>query len=767
MGRICFLSIFFMFYLYLYVKKQYLCIAIGSLGRVIKRESGKVLSCPAAVSRLFAPKYNVTDLFGKTFGNERQARRPAYCSNSMEIPWGWTPLEIQVETKNNVMKQTLHLLVVVFCMLFCCPCYTWAQVDTLIHADKQLQNVEVIGQRQLQRLSSASPLQQLTQKDIKVQGITDIADALHRLPGITLRDYGGAGGMKTVSVRGFGAQHTTVIYDGMALSDCQSGQIDVSRYSLDNVENISLIVGDPDDIFIPAREVSTAASLKIQTLQMPDDDLKAHLTAQMRVGSFGYINPFFRLNKNISEKFGIQALGEYIYAENDYPYTLRNVTLVTREKRNNSRMNSGHGEISFAWKPTARTQALGKIYYYDNDRQLPGIVHYYTNSNEETQHDRNFFGQLSLRSSLSDQFSFQWKGKYNWASTSYRDPNYPDGVMDQDYWQREYYTTASLLYRPTDNLSFDYSADYSYNNLNSSEKADTKPFRHTVLQSLSAKYQTGRLKLLARALYTLSFNDAKLGDGGKNAHKLSPSLSLSYQLLDTPTLYVRASYKNIFRMPNFTELYFRHYGSKELNPENTNQFNVGFTWKQAYSSTGSFTLTADGYLNHVDDKIVAVPTSMFMWTNINVGKVKVLGTDITLNIRQKIAKDQQITLAGNFTYQNVEDRTLKGGKLYGLQIAYTPHQSGSFSLGYENPWVNLTFHGTGVSRRWANNNHYPETDLSGYMEFGLTAYRTFKFGDNQLEIRGDLKNILDKQYEIVGHYPMPGRSWQASILWKF
>lgn len=90
MARICFLSIFFMFYLYLYVKKQYLCIAIGSLGRVIKRESGKVLSCPAAVSRLFAPKYNVTDLFGKTFGNERQARRPAYCSNLMEIPWGWT-----------------------------------------------------------------------------------------------------------------------------------------------------------------------------------------------------------------------------------------------------------------------------------------------------------------------------------------------------------------------------------------------------------------------------------------------------------------------------------------------------------------------------------------------------------------------------------------------------------------------------------------------------------------------------------------------------
>ena len=29
-----------------------------------------------------------------------------------------------------------------------------------------------------------------------------------------------------------------------------------------------------------------------------------------------------------------------------------------------------------------------------------------------------------------------------------------------------------------------------------------------------------------------------------------------------------------------------------------------------------------------------------------------------------------------------------------------------------------------------------------------------------------VKNLLDEQYELVGHYPMPGRSWQISILYK-
>ena len=69
----------------------------------------------------------------------------------------------------------------------------------------------------------------LDRGDMLTMGVTDMADALHRLPGITLRDYGGAGGMKTVSVRGFGAKHTGVSYDGVMISECQSGEIDLSR----------------------------------------------------------------------------------------------------------------------------------------------------------------------------------------------------------------------------------------------------------------------------------------------------------------------------------------------------------------------------------------------------------------------------------------------------------------------------------------------------------------------------------------------------------
>ena len=149
------------------------------------------------------------------------------------------------------------------------PASAQTQRTDSVAEDRTLHSITVTDKARSKRISTTAPLHVLDSKDILRLGVTDIADALHRLPGITLRDYGGAGGMKTVAVRGFGAQHTGVSYDGIAMSDCQTGEIDVSRYSLENAENISLSIGDNEDIFIPARNASYAAMLSITTMAPP------------------------------------------------------------------------------------------------------------------------------------------------------------------------------------------------------------------------------------------------------------------------------------------------------------------------------------------------------------------------------------------------------------------------------------------------------------------------------------------------------------------
>ncbi len=659
------------------------------------------------------------------------------------------------------MKMTMTLLVL--CGL---SCRTVAQTDTIADRTHHLEGVTVTETRRQQVVTSTVPQHLIDRQDMLVMGVTDIADALHRMSGITLRDYGGAGGMKTVSVRGFGSKHTGVSYDGVMLSECQSGEIDLSRYSLDNVDHLSLIIGDNDDIFIPARQATTPATLNIQTLKVPTDNLYPHLTTQLKVGSFGYVSPFLRYEQNLSERFAFSAVGEYTYAENDYPYTIQNVTETVSDRRQNSRMNSGHGELNFIYNNKV-DRLTGKVYYYDNKRQLPGQVHYYTTLSGEELHDRNFFSQLMYQTRWGECWALRTHAKFNWVESVFRDHLYPGGVNDASYWQRESYASAALLYAPRRNWAFDYSADYAYNNLNGSSARTIvgRPYRHTVLQSATAKYTGHRLTVMGRLLCSIYINDSKEGNSARNMRRLSPSLSLSYLLSEAVPLRIRASYKNIFRSPTFNESYYYHYGSYDLKPESTDQFNVGLTWEKPSKEKNGTELqsTLDIYYNNVRDMIVAVPKTMFVWSCVNVGKVQVFGLDATIRATHRFCDDMKLTATTNYSYQRVQNMVSPESPHYKKQIAYMPEHTASASVGFEHPWVNTSLHAVAVSQRWANNEHYDGTSIDGYCDVGLTLWREFSFGPHQLEGRFDLKNLFNTQYEIVSRYPMPGRSFQLSI----
>lgn len=631
---------------------------------------------------------------------------------------------------------------------------------------QQMRQLEVLEDVRQQTVRSTAPRHVLDADEMRRLGITDISDALHRLPGITLRDYGGAGGMKTVSVRGFGSKHTGVSYDGLMLSDCQSGEIDLARYSLYNIQHLALSIGDNDDIFIPARQASVPALVSIETLAPPTSDRQPHVTAQLRAGSFGYVNPYLRYGQNLSRRFALAVEADYVHADNQYPFTLYNLTQTTREKRSNSRMDAGHAEASFIWQAAPRHVVSGKAYWWDNDRQLPGQVRYYTNVSREMLHEQNAFGQLHYLGHLGRGFSLKASGKFNWSMSDYQDPLYKDKVMDAQYWQRECYGTAALLYVPSEHWVFDYSADYAFNNLNSTRPDDRRPSRHTVLQSLTAKFHAERFTATARLLHSLYLNRTQVGSEAENINHVSPSLSLAYRLLADHDLYARVSYKDIFRAPTFNESYFFHYGSTDLRPERTQQLNAGLTWQQTLGPT-HVRLTADGYFNHVKDKILAIPVNMFIWRCINLGRVHVFGLDATANVSYRVNSRHTLLAAANYSLQRATNRTNPESPHYGKQLAYVPLHSGGVAVSWENPWVNMSVHGQGLSHRYTTIEHYEGTRVGGYWEWTASAYRDFHIRRHTIEARAELRNIFDRQYEIVRLYPMPGRSFMFTLKYTF
>lgn len=144
-----------------------------------------------------------------------------------------------------------------------------------------LRGIQVQGQSEKVSVEALAPTQVLSSKTLSVLPAVQVSDVLKLMSGVVIKDYGGVGGMKTVAVRGFSSQHTAVAYDGVVVADGQTGQIDLSRFSLQNAGAVQLVLG-PTGPAAAARTASAAGTLFIHSPFMPDftyDRQRLHLDA--------------------------------------------------------------------------------------------------------------------------------------------------------------------------------------------------------------------------------------------------------------------------------------------------------------------------------------------------------------------------------------------------------------------------------------------------------------------------------------------------------
>ncbi len=645
-----------------------------------------------------------------------------------------------------------------------------------------LPDVEVSAHTSSEKITSAVPVQSIDASKIREAGVTDISDALRRLPGIALHDYGGLGGSKTLTVRGLGSQHTGVIYDGSPITDSRSGSIDLSRHSLTDLSSISLSYGDIDDIFLPARSVSSASTLVITSLESEkapmvmagtdpnekSDAIRYSLRARLTGGSFGFINPFLKCGLETGKHGNYTLSCDFIHSDNNYPFTLHNGKIVTKERRNHSEIRSWHGELNARWRIGAG-QLSAKLYGYDNDRDLPGPVKYYVTKSDEHLHERNYFGQIHYKGRLSSLLSLCATAKYDWSATRYLDVQeiYPGGRLDNRYYQREYYATAGLLLTPNTLWNFSYAADWSTLELTGNGMADQHPSRNSLLQTVAGRFSKRSVSVTIRLLHSLYFNHVSNGESPGTQSRLSPSASISVRPVEDMDFFIRGSFKDIFRLPTFSELYFYHLGTVNLEPETTRQYNLGATLRTAPGDClTDLSVTCDTYLNRVDNKITAIPYNMFVWKMTNLGKVRVMGLDCTLSASFVPHESQSIVFDAAYSFQKAQIRTNRKNDDWMKQVAYIPVHSGSASVSWLNPWVNLALHATATGSRFTTNQNLDNAKLDPFCDAGLTLFRIIKVGRSTLELKLEMLNILNTQYEMIARYPMPGRSWRAGIEFK-
>ncbi|KAA6335215.1 iron complex outermembrane receptor protein [termite gut metagenome] len=652
------------------------------------------------------------------------------------------------------------------------PVFVYAQ-NQLIDTTRvyPLSEITVSQRRQTREVRTVTPVQIFFEEQLKKLNVLQLSDAVKHFAGVTVKDYGGIGGLKTVSLRSLGAEHTSVGYDGITLSDMQTGQVDLSRISMENMAQLTLTNGQSDDIFQPARFFASASVLNIQTITPSFTGEKStKIGASLKAGSWGLVNPSVSFDKELNECWTFSVNGNWLSADGRYPYTLyygSETDSISHEKRKNTEVQTLKAEAGLFGNFSHREQWKLKIRYYQSSRGLPGATTLYYDYASQHLYDKTIFIQSHYKKELSRRWIFQTSAKWSWSYQQYLDPDYKgmEGEIENSYYNKEYYLTASLWYKTGENLSFSVSTDGSINLLNADLKNFAYPTRYAWLTAVAGKYTNERITVIASLLNTHINEKTRWGACAGNHTKRNPYAGISFKPFSEQELHIRAFYKDIFRLPTFNDLYYSETGNANLQPENATQYNLGVTYEKKINSSVPFlSIIADMYCNKVTNKIVALPTkNLFVWSVVNLGQVNIKGIDVSAHIRLQPWQKTGINLSGNYTYQQALDVTDPNGKTFKHQIAYTPRVSASGQASLIMSWFNLSYTFLFSGKRYVLGQNSTENRINGYSDHSLSVNKEFKLGRWDASLTVEAINFLDKNYEIVRYFPMPGRSVRATL----
>lgn len=670
------------------------------------------------------------------------------------------------------MRQQVKLVVMLICVYvwaWSIPTYAQSKLDSL----QQLEEV-IVTARNYQK--EVIPVQQLSGKELQRLNSHNIADALRYFSGIQIKDYGGVGGLKTVNIRSMGTNHVGVFYDGIELGNAQNGTVDLGRFSLDNMESVTLYNGQKSAIFQPAKDFGSAGSIYLQSRTPQFKGEKRHnVKAAFKTGSFGLVNPSFLWEHRLSQNVSSSLSAEYMYTTGKYKFTYRVKNgYDTTAVRQNGDVNAVRIEGGLFGKFKGGYWRM-KGYFYRSERGYPGAIVRNKFTHEDRQWDTNTFFQGSMKKDFSPCYSLLLNVKYAYDYLHYlADPNRDESLMytNNHYYQHEVYTSTANRITLFPWWSLNFSTDYQFNLLNADLKDFAYPRRHSFLFAGATAFDFHKLKMQASLLSTVVHDEVtRLARKAADSKvKWTPTAILSYRPFYPIDFNLRAFYKRIFRMPTLNDLYYTFIGNTDLEPEYTNQYNIGFTYSKDFTHTWlkRIEIQTDFYYNEVENKIIATPTSnFFRWTMINLGKVEIRGIDVAVQTEWQLGRELFLNGRVNYTYQKAQDFTNPEDEFYGGQIPYIPWHSGSANLNASfRRWeANYSFIYTG--ERYSSSANIPVNyQLPWYTSDCSIAYR-HPLRKGNLKATLEVNNLLNQQYEVVACYPMPGINFRAIIKYSF
>jgi len=638
-----------------------------------------------------------------------------------------------------------------------------AQTDTTRH----LKEVPVTA-TPAPRLQTLLPAQQIGNKDFARYSAFGVADAVRNFTGVNVKDYGGIGGLKTISVRGLSTNHTAVLFDGVQINDAQSGQIDLSKFNLNNIQQIILYNGQPQDLLQPARSYASASVLSITTIRPALTTQKPYqVQTGIKTGSFGLINPYLQWQQRISSNWQMVINGNYIKANGRYKYKVDGDGSDTLTTRKNGDVRSIQTDAALYWNKNDSSKFNIHINYYNARRGLPGAVIFYSESPGQRLNNNDLFVQAGYQRLWKNGLQLLLNSKLSQLKTRYLDSPYfnTKGFILENYGQREAYQSVALAYHITSNWDVSYSADASYTKVDADIDKYAFPGRLTILNVVASSLKLGRWQFQGNLLNTNIHETVEKGTAFQQRSVLSPTLMASVQPLASPNLKLRAFYKNIFRAPTLDELYYFAFAERVIKPEFVYQYDIGATYTKNLNGVLQYiSITTDAYYNNVRNKILAIPSrnpAVFSFSNL--GRVDIKGIDVGFKTQTKQQNGWSAALSANYTFQQALDVSDPESSTYKQQIPYTPKHTLALNAGVNYKQAGVYFNHILSSDRYYAGNNLPEYLVPGYAISDASAVYNIINRKIPVQASFEVNNLFNKNYSIIRSYPMPGRSYRLSL----
>jgi iron complex outermembrane receptor protein len=572
--------------------------------------------------------------------------------------------------------------------------------------------------------------------------MSSLSDALQTMGGVYMRSYGGNMN-NAITLRGFGPERTSVLWNGIAINNAGLGQLDMNLMPGGFFNLVQLIEGSSSTQYGNGAQ---GGSLLLE--YKPDFENKFNIKLQQEYGSFFAWNTAAQLNYGNKWVQGRSAFTRNS-ANNNYPYKDKTtIGFPIRETVNaNFFSYQAMQEIYFKLKKSWHLSA--HAWYTYTDRKIPPAMG--AANNNSRQFDQNIRVMTQLRKSFA-KHDLQIQIAYINDQLTYHTDAFKDSSnihSGQLQLQYVYHPGKWFTFMSGGNFSINYS-EYKYY---AQPIFDIRGNIFALIKYEVAKQKTNEP---GQGRYTQISAGVRQQFSSHYAAYPSAHMGIDHQIQvkEKHRLNISGAVNSAYRMPTLNDLYWVPGGNPNLLPEYS--WNIEHAYKYTFK-TEKLTLIFDalGYFGRTSNWIQWTPVSAGYWTPQNITSIQSAGFE-TGSSFQLTTNRWQLGLGVKYNFTHTTDVNN-----YFRQLIYVPQHSikGTMEVKWKALYLNLQpmFY----SKRFTlsdNTQFIPSCFL-----LNLQAGYTLRLKPCTLGFYARLNNVTNADYQMVLNRPMPGINWNVGI----